>query len=123
MDVESGVIVDVETTAAHRTEEPEATKVMIEPVKERHDFKPQRLIGDTAYGTGPMLEWLVEDKGIEPHVPAWEKTERTDGTFAVSDFLWDEQANEYRCPRGEPLRSQWRAFSNPRGLRVPAPTR
>jgi len=52
------------------------------------------LIGDTAYGTGPMLEWLVEDKGIEPHVPVWEKTERTDGTFAVNDFQWDEQANE-----------------------------
>ena len=65
-----------------------------------------------------MLEWLVEDKGIEPHVPVWEKTERTDGTFAVNDFQWDEQANEQRCPRGEPLRSQWRAFSNPRGLRV-----
>jgi hypothetical protein len=73
VDVESGVIVDVEATAAHRTEETEATKAMIE---------------------------------------------RSDGTFAVSDFQWDEQANEYRCPRGEALRSQWRAFSSPRGLRV-----
>jgi hypothetical protein len=65
-----------------------------------------------------MLEWLVADKGIEPHVPVWAKTERTDGTFAVSDFQWIEQANECRCPRGEALRSQWRAFSSPRGLRV-----
>ena len=57
---------------------------------------------------------MVEDKGIEPHVPVWEKTERADGTFSVTDFHWDEQANEYRCPRGEPLRSEWRAFKTPR---------
>lgn len=91
---------------------------MIERVAQRHDLKPQRLIGDTAYGTGPMLEWLVEGKGIEPHVPVWEKTRRDNGTFSVSDFQWDEQANEYRCPQGEPLRCQWRAFSNPRGINV-----
>jgi transposase len=114
VDVKLGVIVDVEATAAHRTEETEATKAMIERVEKRHDLKPQRLIGDTAYGTGPMLEWMVEDKDIEPHVPVWEKFRRTDGTFLVSDFKWDEQANEYRCPRGEPLRSDWRKFKNPR---------
>ena len=114
VDVECGVIVDVEATAAHRTEETEATKTMIERVAGRHDLKPQRLIGDTAYGTGPMLEWLVQDKGIEPHVPVWEKTERDDGTFSISDFQWDEEADEYRCPQGQPLRSQWRAFSQPR---------
>jgi transposase len=114
VDVESGVIVDVEATAAHRIEETDATKTMIERVETRHHIKPQRLIGDTAYGTGPMLEWIVEDKGIEPHVPVWEKTERADGTFSVTDFHWDEQANEYRCPRGEPLRSEWRAFKRPR---------
>ena len=108
------MIVDVEATAAHRTEETDATKTMIERVEERHHIKPQRLIGDTAYGTGPMLEWMVEDKGIEPHVPVWEKTERADGTFSVTDFNWDEQANEYRCPRGEPLRNEWRAFKTPR---------
>jgi len=114
VDVQSGVIVDVEATAAHRTEETEATKTMIERVAERHEITPQRLIGDTAYGTGPMLEWLVEDKGIEPHVPVWERTDRSDGTFSVTDFQWNEQANEYRCPRGEPLRSEWRIFKTPR---------
>ena len=114
IDVQSGVIVDVEATAAHRIEETEATKVMIERVAERHEITPQRLIGDTAYGTGPMLEWMVQDKGIEPHVPVWEKLERTDGTFSVGDFRWDEQANEYRCPNDQPLRSNWRPFKTPR---------
>jgi len=114
VDVKLGVIVDVEATAAHRTEETEATKTMIERVEERHNLKPQRLIGDTAYGTGPMLEWMVEAKGIEPHVPVWEKFRRHDGTFLVSDFQWNDRANEYRCPHGQPLRSEWRAFSKPR---------
>lgn len=76
------MIVDVEATAAHRTEETEATNVMIERVAERHEITPQRLIGDTAYRTGSMLKWLVQDKGIEPHVPVWEKLERTRRTAA-----------------------------------------
>ena len=61
-----------------------------------------------------MLGWLVEDKDIEPHVPVWDKTERKDGTFSSRDFLWDEQANEYRCPAGKPLRCRRRHFKEPR---------
>jgi len=44
----------------------------------------------------------------------WDKTERKDGTFSVSDFQWQEQANEYRCPEGHALRSDWRSFKKPR---------
>jgi len=43
-----------------------------------------------------------------------EKTERNDGTFSVTDVRWDEQTNEYLCPRGEPSRSEWRRFKTPR---------
>ena len=114
VDVHAGVIVDVEATAAHRTEETEATKTMIERVEDRLGIKPSYLIGDTAYGTGPMLDWLVSDKQIEPHIPVWDKWERGDGTFSNREFTWDEAADEYRCPQGRPLRREWRAFSNPR---------
>jgi hypothetical protein len=61
-----------------------------------------------------MLAWMVEDKGIEPHVPVWDKTQRTDESLSSSDFQWNAEADEYRCPQGHPLRSQWRAFRNPR---------
>ena len=61
-----------------------------------------------------MLAWLVEEKAIEPHVPVWDKTERKDGTLSRSDFNWNEQANEYRCPAGHALRSEWRPFKNSR---------
>jgi transposase len=114
VDVHAGVIVDVEATSAHRIEETDATKTMIDRVEEQLGIKPAHLIGDTAYGTGPMLDWLVNDKQIEPHIPVWERWRREDGTFSSSDFTWDEEANEYRCPLGRSLRREWRAFSNPR---------
>jgi hypothetical protein len=114
IDTEHGVIVDVEPTPAHRTAEVESTKTMIERVEAQFDIKPERLIGDTAYGTAPMLAWMVEEKDIEPHVPVWDKTERKNDSFSSNDFHWNEEAEEYRCPAGTPLRSEWRAFKNER---------
>jgi Transposase DDE domain len=114
VDIHAGVIVDVEATSAHLIEENDATKTMIDSVEERFDLKPKRLIGDTAYGTAAMLNWLVDEKRIEPHVPVWDKTQRTDDTLSSSDFEWSEQRNEYRCPQGYALRSDWRIFTKPR---------
>src|SRR5471030_2014645 len=45
VDVRAGVIVDVEATSAHRTQEVEATRTMIDWVERRFNIKPQRLIG------------------------------------------------------------------------------
>jgi transposase len=114
VDIHAGVIVDVEATAAHRTEENDATRTMIDRVEERFDLKPEWLIGDTAYGTAAMLNWLINEKQIEPHVPVWDHSQRTDETLSRSDFQWDGQRNEYRCPQGYALRSDWRIFTNPR---------
>jgi hypothetical protein len=114
IDLHAGIIVDVEATPAHRTEEVNSAKTMVERVESTFQLKPHRLVGDTAYGTAPMLAWMVEDKGIEPHIPVWDKSERKDDTFPNSVFQWDGQANEYRCPTGYVLRSQWRPFKNER---------
>ena len=73
-------------------------------------IKPQRLIGDTNYGTAEILGWMVNEKAVDPHVPVWDKTQRNNETLSSSDFHWDEQADEYRCPEGQVLRRQWRAF-------------
>ena len=83
---------------------------MIDRVEEQFDIKPDRLIGDTAYGTAPMLAWIVEEKDNEPHVPVWDKPERKNNSFSSNDFHWNEEAEEYRCPAGNPLRSEWRAL-------------
>ena len=55
---------------------------MLERTEDRHGLHPRRLAADTGYGSGPMLEWLVEQKGIEPHIPVFDKGERNDGTFS-----------------------------------------
>jgi transposase len=112
IDVAAGIVVDVEATPAHKIDEIHATKTMIERVEHRFALKPDRLIGDTNYGTAAILGWMVDEKHIEPHVPVWDMTQRNDETLSSSDFQWDEQADEYRCPQGHALRSQWRAFKN-----------
>ena len=110
IDTAHGVIMDVEATPAHRTAEVESTKLMVDRVEDRFALRPERLIADTAYGTAPMLGWMVEEKAIEPHVPVWDKTERKDGTLGRDEFQWNEVADEYRCPAGKPLRREWRSF-------------
>ena len=85
-------------------EEVNATRTMVNRVEERFGIKPERLIGDMAYGSAEMLGWMVEEKDIEPHVPVWDKTERADETFSRSDFRWNGQADEYRWPQARPLR-------------------
>jgi len=103
VDLNAGIIVDVEATSAHRTEELECTKTMIERVEQRFDLKPQRLIGDTAYGSAPMLAWLAQDKQIEPHIPVWDKTERQDGSLGRRAFTYDTERDRYTCPNGKYL--------------------
>lgn len=112
IDVKAGVIVDVEATPAHRTDEVNATRTMVDRVEQRFDIKPERLIGDTAYGSAEMLGWMVDEKAIEPHVPVWDKAERKDGTLRRSDFRWDAEADEYRCPQGRPLQSTGKATAD-----------
>ena len=62
-----GVIVDVEASSAIRQAEVGAAKTMIERTEERFGLKPERLVGDTAYGAAPMLNWLVEEEASTPY--------------------------------------------------------
>ncbi len=99
IDTDHGVIVDVEATRSIRQAEVGSTKTMLKRVKEQFDLHPERLIADTAYGTGPLLGWLV-DRKIAPHIPVFDKSGRNDGTS--------------RCPR------RVRKTPTPRGkVRVP----
>ena len=103
IDVKFGVIVDVEASRAIRQAEVGAAKTMIERTEERFGLKPERLVGDTAYGAAPMLNWLVEEKGIAPHIPVFDKSKRDDGTFSRSDFRYDPTSDVYHCPADRTL--------------------
>ena len=114
IDVDHGIILDVEATPAHRTAEVDSTRTMIDRVESKNEIKPTRLIGDTAYGTGEMVSWMVDEKGIEPHAPLWEKNDRSDGTFSISRFTYDSEDNCYRCPAEKLLRHGIRKFKKKR---------
>lgn len=111
IDLDAGIIVDVEATPAHRTDEVQSTKTMIDRVERQVQLKPKRLVGDTAYGAAPLLNWIVSEKQIEPHIPVWEKAKRDDGSFSRSDFAFDAQENAYTCPGGKKLKTTGRATS------------
>jgi transposase len=104
VDVEHAVIVDVEATPARTYEEVASTKTMIDRTEMVFSLKPKRLTADTAYGTGKLLAWLL-DKEITPHIPVWERYERSDGMFSRRDFTYDAVRDCYICPNGRPLRT------------------
>ncbi len=110
IDLQHAVIVDVEATTAVRQAEVGAARTMIQRVKSRHDLWPERLAADTAYGSAPMLEWLVHDQGIEPHIAVFDKSRREDGTFSRSDFAYDRVNDRYTCPAGKLLKPRQRAY-------------
>ena len=103
VDVDHGIVVDVEATTAIRQAEVTAAKRMIERTIERFDLYPARLAGDSAYGSAEMLRWLVDEHGIEPHVTVFDKSARRDGTFSREDFAYDRERDVYVCPAGKPL--------------------
>ena len=103
IDLEHAVIVDVEPSTAVRQAEVTAAKTMIERTRERFGLWPERLAGDTGYGSAEMLAWLVHEQGIEPHVPVFDKSTRTDGTFSRADFTYDRKSDTYTCPGGNTL--------------------
>ena len=98
------VIVDVEGTPARTYDEVAATKTMINRTEETFGLKLKRLAADTAYGTGKLLAWLLQ-KDITPHIPVWERYERTDGMFSRLDFTYDAGRDVYICPNGRFLRT------------------
>ena len=98
VDTDNAIIVDVEASRAIRQAEVGAARTMIERVMDRFDLYPESLAGDSAYGASEMVGWLVEERGIEPHVAVNDKSERKDGTFSRSDFFYDQEDDLYICP-------------------------
>jgi transposase len=103
IDIDNAVIVDVEASTAVRQAEVTAAKRMIERVHDDLGLWPRKLIADTGYGAADMLAWLVHERDIEPHIPVFDHSARTDGSFARSDFAYDLRRDHYTCPAGKVL--------------------
>lgn len=114
IDLDHAVIVDVEATTAIRQAEVLAQRRMIERAQDRFGLWPEKLVADTAYESAPNLAWLIEDRGIEPHIPVFEKSARHNNTFERSAFTYDHENDSYICPGCNRLRRSNRNFSTPR---------
>jgi hypothetical protein len=105
VDLNHAVIMDVQATTAIRQAEVGAAKTMLDRTAKQFDVQPSRLVANAGYGSAEMLGWLVDERGIEPHVKLIDMSERTDGTFSRSDFAYDAECDLYVCPAG-------RSFAN-----------
>ncbi len=87
---------------------------MIDRTEDRFGLKPECLAADSAYASAENLAWLVKEKEIAPHIPVFDKSNRTDGTFSRADFTFHPQANQYTCPNGKLLVQFRRSYATPR---------
>jgi hypothetical protein len=93
-----------------------AQQRMIDRTQERFGLWPERLVADAAYGSAENLAWLVHQRGIEPHIPVFDKSQRSDGTFSRNDFAYDHKRDRYICPAGKELRQRQKIYRMPRPL-------
>ena len=113
IDLDHAVIVDVEASRAIRQAEVGAARTMIERTQDRFGLWPERLAADSAYGSAENLAWLVHERGIEPHIPIIDKSQRQDGTFERADFAFDHTVDAYTCPAGKPLKPRQKTYAKP----------
>jgi transposase len=114
IDMDHAIIVDVEASRAIRQAEVGAARTMIERTQDRFGLWPERLAADSAYGSAENLAWLVHERGIEPHIPVFDKSERKDGTFERAAFTYDHRRD--LCPGGKELRQRQKVYRTPRPL-------
>ena len=84
-----------------------AAKTMIDRTERRFGLKPKRLAADTAYGSAPALDWLVNDKKIAPHIPVIDMAKREDGIFSREDFTYDKARDVLRLSGGQASHHDW----------------
>jgi len=114
IDTDNAIILDVEASRAIRQAEVGASRTMLDRTAERFGLTPQSLAADSAYGSAENLAWLVKQRGIAPHIPVFDKSNRTDGTLSRSDFIFDAGQDRYTCPQGKQLVQFHRTYATPR---------
>jgi hypothetical protein len=75
---------------------------MLDRTAEQFKVAPSRLVADAGYGSAEMLGWMVDGRGIEPHVKLMDKSERTDGALSRSDFAFRSSIVMRIQPRRRP---------------------
>lgn len=63
---------------------------------------PESLAADKAYGSGPLLGWLI-DRNITLYIPVIDRSRQRDAFFTRDALRYDREADAYRCPADKPL--------------------
>jgi hypothetical protein len=87
---------------------------MLDRTAECFGLTPNSLAADSAYGSAKNLAWLVKQRGLAPHIPVFDKSNRTYGTFSRSDVVFDAEQDRYTCPEGKHLVQFHRTYATPR---------
>jgi transposase len=75
---------------------------LLQRVRFRWKLRPQRAIGDAAYGTAENIR-LLEEAGIRAYVPLVEY-DKSSPFFRQQDFTYNADRDVYTCPGGTLLR-------------------
>jgi transposase len=76
----------------------------------RRKLWPRQVTGDTTYGTTENIVAL-EDAGIRAYVPLPDFGLRRPAFFAQTDFTYNPERDEYRCPQQHPLKRETAKYS------------
>jgi transposase len=97
------LITAVEVAPASEQDGPRAKALIDQQTEER---RPERLLGDTAYGTGPVRAELAE-RDVEVLAPVPEGAVK-EGRLGKRDFKIDLEAGTVTCPAGHsaPIRTE-----------------
>ena len=108
IDVSFGIIIDVGSLARHPPEpEVGAAPTMIDRTEKCFGLKPNRLAADTAYGSAPMLNWLVEERQIAPHIPVVDKSQREDRRLLAVRLQVEEARWRLHLPERQSAQNKW----------------
>ena len=66
---------------------------------EAEDGERLEVLGDSAYGSGDMLDAL-DQKGRKPVIKPWPSRPAVEGGFTLDEFVYDDQAETLTCPNG-----------------------
>jgi transposase len=94
-------LLDSDTTlpdAAGRTVSPEPGGVE-GPAGNNHAEGEVEVLGDSAYGTGEMLDAL-DNADRKPLIKPWPIRPSVPGGFSIDDFSYDDDAGTMTCPNG-----------------------
>jgi IS5 family transposase len=96
---DTGLITGCELTKASGPEAADGT-VGVELLKRDDSITgPVEVLGDSAYGTGEVLDEL-DKAGHTPQVKPWPTRPAVEGGFELDDFVVDEPAGTATCPAG-----------------------